>query len=319
MREEIDLIAVDDGVEVYLEDTGPEDAPAIVVLHGGPGGSSYALREGFGEYLEDFRVLYLDQRGGGRSPALPEEPQFFTIDALVDDLFHLREHLGLETWTLLGHGFGGLLALDYARRSPQTTEQMVLVNPWTNYPWLASQLYRASLGLRGIAPHDVEVDDPLRDGARSVHQVDDPLRDSGSAAVHQVEVPQDGTGLLQEAFAHVEPKAAFDKLMFPSQHSRMEYEWMAEGSTVVGADTPGRMFVLNGLWRLDYTPFLLEVHAPTIVLLGMLDASSYPEAQTIADLTSGHLELIEGAGHYPWIDQPYAFSEVLQNALQGAQ
>lgn len=287
MREEIDLIAVNEGVEVYLEDTGPEDAPAIVVLHGGPGGSSYALREGFGEYLEDFRVLYLDQRGGGRSPALPKVPQLFTIDALVDDLLHLRDHLGLDTWTLLGHGFGGLLALDYARRSPQTTEQLVVVNPWTNYPWLASQLYRASLGLRGIAEQDVEV-----------------------------EVPQDGTGLLQEAFAHVEPKAAFDKLMFPSQHSRMEYEWMAEGSTVVGADTPGQMFVLNGLWRLDYTPFLLEVHAPITVLLGSLDASSYPEAQTIADLTGGYLELIEGAGHYPWIDQPYAFSEVLQNALQ---
>lgn len=290
MREEIDLIAVDDGVEVYLEDTGPKDAPAIVVLHGGPGGSSYALREGFGEYLEDFRVLYLDQRGGGRSPALPEEPQFFTIDALVEDLFHLRDHLGLDTWTLLGHGFGGLLALDYARRSPETTEQVLLVNPWTNFPWLAGQLYRASLALRGIAQHDVEV-----------------------------EVPQDGTGLLQEAFAHVEPKAAFDKLMFPSQHSRMEYEWMAEGSTVVGADTPGRMFVLNGLWRLDYTPFLLEVHAPILVLLGTLDASSYPEAQTIADLTGGHLELIEGAGHYPWIDQPYAFSEVFQNGLRGAR
>ncbi|WP_299429297.1 alpha/beta hydrolase [uncultured Meiothermus sp.] len=290
MREVIDLVAGDNGVEVYLEDTGPEDAPAIVVLHGGPGGSSYTLREGLAEYLEDFRVLYLDQRGGGRSPALPEEPGLFTIDALLEDLFLLRDHLGLDTWTLLGHGFGGLVALDYARRSPQTTRRLVLINPWTNFPWLASQLYRASLGLRGIVERDVEV-----------------------------ELPPDGTGLLQEAFAHVEPKAAFDKLMFPSPHSRMEYEWMAESSTVVGAATPGRMFVLNGLWRLDYTPFLLEVHVPTTVLLGSLDASSYPEAQTIADLTGGDLELIEGAGHYPWIDQPYAFSEALQNALQDAQ
>ncbi len=288
MREEIDLIAVADGVEVYLEDTGPKDAPAIVVLHGGPGGSCYTLREGLGEYLDDFRVLYLDQRGGGRSPELPEEPGLFTVDALVDDLHHLRDHLGLDTWTLLGHGFGALLALDYARRSPETTERLVLINPWTNFPWLASQLYRASLGLRGIAENDVEI-----------------------------ELPEDGTRLLEEAFAQVEPKAAFDKLMFPSQHSRMEYEWVAEGSTVIGADTPGRMFVLNGLWRLDYTPFLLEVHTPLTVLVGSLDATSYPEAQTIADLVGGHLEVIEGAGHYPWIDQPYAFADALQNALEG--
>ncbi|WP_297852651.1 alpha/beta fold hydrolase [Meiothermus sp.] len=287
MREEIDLIAVDDGVEVYLEDTGPPQAPAILVLHGGPGGSSYALREGLEEYLEGFRVLYLDQRGGGRSPALPEEPGLFTLDALVGDLFHLRDHLGLDTWTLLGHGFGGLLALEYARRSPETTQGLVLINPWTNFPWLAAQLYRASQELLGFS--DV-----------------------------QVEEPQDGTRLLQEAFAQVEPKAAFDKLLFPSLHSRMEYEWMAEGATVVGADTPGRMFVLNGLWRLDYTPFLLEVHTPTAVLVGALDASSYPEAQTVADLVGGRLEVIEGAGHYPWIDQPYAFAEALQNALYNA-
>lgn len=289
MREEIDWVTVAEGVEVYLEDTGPLEAPAILVLHGGPGGSSYALREGLEEYLQDFRVLYLDQRGGGRSPALPEEPGLFTIDALVSDLFQLREHLGLDAWTLLGHGFGGLLALEYARRSPKTTEGLVLINPWTNFPWLAAQLYRASLELRGIA-------------------------DQGM----QVELPADGAQLLREAFAYVEPKAVFDRLLFPSLHSRMEYEWMAEGTPVLGADTPGRMFVLNGLWRLDYTPFLLEVRVPSAVLLGSLDASSYPEAQTIADLVGGHLELIEGAGHYPWIDQPYAFAEALHNALYGA-
>ncbi|MFN3390208.1 MAG: alpha/beta fold hydrolase [Meiothermus ruber] len=287
MREEIDLIAVDDGVEVYVEDTGPLEAPAIVVLHGGPGSSSYILREGLEEYLEGFRVIYLDQRGGGRSPALPEIPGLFTIDALVSDLFHLRDHLGLSSWTLLAHGFGGVLALDYARRSPDTTERLVLINPWTNFPWLARQLYRASLALRGM---DENTDIPL---------------------------PEDGTRLLQEAFASVDPKAAFDQLLFPSSHSRMEYEWLAEGSTVVGADTPGRMFVLNGLWRLDYTPYVLEVRSATSVLVGTLDASSYPEAQTVADLVGGRLELLEGAGHYPWIDQPYAFEEALQSALSG--
>ena len=285
MREEIDLVVVEEGVEVYLEDTGPLDAPAILVLHGGPGWSSYALREGLQEYLEGFRVIYLDQRGSGRSPALPEEPGLFTVDALVDDLFRLRDHLLLDSWRLLGHGFGGLLALDYARRSPETTEQVVLINPWINFPWLARQLYRAALALKGM---DENAD---------------------------LEIPEDGTRLLQEAFATVEPKAAFDRLLFPSPHSRMEYEWIAEGSTVVGADTPGRMFVLNGLWRLDYTPFVLEVRVASAVLLGTLDASSYPEALTIADLLGGQLELIEGAGHYPWIDQPEAFGEALRGVL----
>ncbi|RDI96463.1 alpha/beta hydrolase [Meiothermus sp. QL-1] len=284
MREEIDWVRLDGGVEVYLEDTGPLSAPAILVLHGGPGGSSYVLREGLGEWLEDYRVLYLDQRGGGRSPALPEKPEFFTIDALVDDLLALRAHLGLSRWTLLGHGFGGLLALEYARRSPATTQGLVLINPWTNFPWLATQLYRASLALRGL------------EGV-------------------ELEPPADGTALLREALAQVEPKLLFDALLFPSQHSRLEYEWLAEGHPGLGAETPGQMFVLNGLWRLDYTPYLLEVKIPPRVLLGSRDHSSYPEAQVVADLTGGWLEVLEGAGHYPWIDQPEAFAEALRRAL----
>lgn len=289
MREEMDVIELGE-VEVYLEDTGPEEAPAVVVLHGGPGGSSYPLREGFGEELGDFRVLYLDQRGSGRSPELPAETRLFTVDALAEDLEALREHLEIESWTLLGHGFGAIPALEYARRSPRTTRSLVLINPWTNFPWLASQLYRASLELRGMGAEDVEV-----------------------------ETPDDPTALLNEAFSTVEPKAVFDHLMFPSTHGRMEYEWMTEGAGIVGAHSPGQMFVRNGLWRLDYTPYLVQIRPPLSVIVGESDGSSYPEAQTVADLIGGRLEAIPGAGHYPWIDEPYAFSEALRGSLEEAQ
>ncbi len=285
MREEIDVIDLGEA-EVYLEDVGPVDAPAIVVLHGGPGGSSYALREGFAEDLEEFRVLYLDQRGGGRSSELPDDQRLFTVDALVSDLEQLRQTLQLKSWVLLGHGFGAIPALDYARRFPKTTQRVLLINPWTNFPWLAQQIYRSSLILRGIPATDVEV-----------------------------ELPDDPNALLLEAFAHVEPKAVFDALMFPNLHSRMEFEWMIEASQIVGADIPGQMFVQNGLWKLNYSQYLIQVRPPVSVIAGELDGTSYPEAQTVSDLTGGSFELIPGAGHYPWIDEPHAFSETLRLML----
>lgn len=286
MREEIDLINLGE-VDIYVEDVGPEDAPAIVVLHGGPGGSSYALREGFGEELEDFRVIYLDQRGGGRSPELEMENRLFTVDALGDDLEQLRNVLEIEKWILLGHGFGAIPALDYARRKPKASSGVLLINPWFNFPWLAQQLYRGSLLARGVPADAVEVD-----------------------------LPDDPDTLLVEAFSKVEPKAVFDALMFPNQHSRMEYEWMLEASQIVGADGPGQMFVENGLWKLNYSEYLMQVRASVSVIAGELDGTSYPEAQTVADLTGGSFELIAGAGHFPWIDEPYAFSEALRNQLE---
>lgn len=282
MREEIDVLNLGEA-EVYLEDVGPEDAPAIVVLHGGPGGSSYGLREGIGDELGDFRVLYLDQRGSGRSPVLPEEPRLFTVDALVRDLEALRYQLRLDSWTLLGHGFGAIPALEYARRFEEQVDGVVLVNPWVNFPWLAEQLFRASLVLRGMSA--------------------------------DLEPPPEPDLTLADAFSSLEPKAVFDALMFPNLHSRLEYEWLTESGSIVGNDGPGQMFVFNGLWSLDYSPYLLHYPRAVSVIVGSKDGTSYPEAEKIADLTGGMLEVIGGAGHYPWIDEPYAFSEALNLVL----
>lgn len=282
MREEIDIIQLDQ-VDLYVEDIGPEEASVIVVLHDGPGGSSYALREGIGDDLEDYRVLYLDQRGSGRSPELPAEPKFFTIDALAQDLEGLRQHFDLDHWILLGHGFGAIPALEYARLYPKRSSNLVLIGPWFNFPWLAQQLYRTSLRLRDL-PDD---------------QADPPT-------------PQLA---LEEAFKGFEPKAVFDALMFPNEHGRLEYEWLAESGGILGGDVPGRMFVYNGLWTLDYSPYLLQM-PPANVIAGTLDGSSFPQCEQVADLTDGRLELIEGAGHFPWIDEPYAFTEALQALLE---
>lgn len=282
MREEIGVIQLDE-VELYVEDIGPEDAPVVVVLHDGPGGSSYPLREGIGEDLQDYRVLYLDQRGSGRSPELPAQPKFFTVDALVQDLEGLRQHFDVDSWTLLGHGFGAIPALEYARLYPKHASHLVLIAPWFNFPWLAQQLYRASLRLRDL-PDDLA----------------------------EPPTPQLA---LEEAFKSLEPKAVFDALMFPSEHGRLEYEWLAESGGVLGGDVPGQMFVYNGLWMLDYSTYLLGLQ-PANVIAGTLDGSTFPQCEQVADLTGGTLELVEGAGHFPWIDEPYVFTEALQVLLQ---
>lgn len=274
MREEVELLRVGE-VELYVEDTGPLGAPALAVVHGGPGGSSYLLREGFGEALEDYRVIYFDQRGSGRSPELPPEPHLFTIDALVEDLEGLREELNIESWGLIAHDFGAVPALEYARRFPDRISHVLLIAPWVHFPKLARQLAKAA----GVID------------------------------------PPEGFEALEAALRAGDPKLLFDQLFFPTQHGRLELEWQLEGGPW-GSDRPAQMMVLNGLWELDYTPFLLRHPRPPSVLVGEVDGSSYPEqAEFVADLTSGTLEVIPQAGHYPWIDQPAIFLELLLEHL----
>ncbi|MEN2983017.1 MAG: alpha/beta hydrolase [Thermus sp.] len=273
MREEIGYIPLGEA-ELYVEDVGEVHAPALLVLHGGPGGNAYALREGLEEYLSGFRVVYFDQRGSGRSLELPQDPRLFTLDALVEDTLALAEALGIERFALLAHGFGALVALEVLRRHPEA-QGAVLLAPWVNFPWLSARLAEAA-GLTPLADPEAN---------------------------------------LKAALARAEPKLLFDRLMFPTPHGRLAYEWVAEGSGILGPDTPAWAFLHNGLWHLDYTPHLTPCRKPVSVVVGEKDGTSYPYAEEVAERLKAPIRVVPGAGHYPWIDQPEAFGEALAAAL----
>ena len=273
MREEIGYIPVGEA-ELYVEDVGDESAPALLALHGGPGGNAYPLREGLQDYLEGFRVVYFDQRGSGRSLELPPDPRLFTIDALVEDTLLLAEALGLERFGLLAHGFGAVVALEVLRRFPQA-EGAILLGPWVSFPWLAARLAEAA----GLSP----LPDPEEN--------------------------------LRQALEKAEPKALFDRLMFPSPRGRLEYEWVVEGSGIVGSEAPALAFLQNGLWRLDYTPYLSPGRRPVALVVGEKDGTSYPYAEEVAERLKAPIHVVPGAGHFPWIDHPEAFERAFREAL----
>ncbi|WP_293174545.1 alpha/beta hydrolase [Oceanithermus sp.] len=276
-REEIAIVPTHDA-EVYVEDVGPRDAPVLVVLPGGPGGSSYPYRAAWEEELADYRVVYLDPRGSGRSPELPPEPRLFTVDALVDDLEAVRVWLAVDRWVPVGHGFGALAALEYGRRFPELTPGVVALGPWVHYPELARALWRAAFG--------------------------------------PGEPPEDPTQAVEEAFAAAGPKALFDRLSFPSEHGRAHLEWLAEGLPLAGGEGVEAAFRTNGLWELDYGAHLLAYPVDVAVIVGERDGTSYPhQAERLTDLTGGRLEVLSRAGHYPWIDEPEAFFRAFYGAV----
>ncbi|WP_457630689.1 alpha/beta fold hydrolase [Oceanithermus sp.] len=280
MREEITIIPTGEA-EVYVEDVGPEDAPALVVIHGGPGGSSYPYRAAWDEELAGYRVVYLDQRGSGRSPELPPEPRLFTIDALVDDLEAVRTWLALGEWTVVGHGFGALVGLEYGRRFPEWTAGVLALGPWINFPELARAIWRAAFGELG-------------------------------------EPPADPTEAVEAAFAALGPKAVFDRLAFPSEHGRAHQEWLADALPLASGEEVEEAFRTNRLWELDYSPYLLDYPTDTAVIVGEKDATSYPlQAELLADLSGAALSVIPRAGHYPWIDEPEAFFRAFYGVVDG--
>ncbi len=141
-----------DGADLYLEQYGPADAPAVLFLHGGPGASSHAFRELLGEDLEAYRMIYLDQRGGGRSYA----DAGFGLETLADDAAAVVASLGLDQVTVLAHGFGAAVAVCAGARHPSLLRGHVWLNPWLSMPLLARTLHRrAGIGVADAAADPV--------------------------------------------------------------------------------------------------------------------------------------------------------------------
>jgi proline iminopeptidase len=99
------------------------DGPPLLLLPGGPGCADY-----LGPVAEllapHFTTLRYEPRGCGRSSVRGR----FDLDECVDDLEHLRRHLGVERWALLGHSWGANLALLYAMRLPRRVRALVYVS-----------------------------------------------------------------------------------------------------------------------------------------------------------------------------------------------
>ena len=114
------------GVRLFyrVEGSAPD---TVVVLHGGPGLNLEGLRPDLRPLTPRHTLLYLDQRGSGRSE-MPDTLRL-TAELMVEDLEAVRRTLSLERLTLLGHSWGAGLAVLYAARYPGRVGLMVLVGP----------------------------------------------------------------------------------------------------------------------------------------------------------------------------------------------
>jgi proline iminopeptidase len=98
----------------------------LIGLHGGPGGTG-------GDYMEPLhrlashgrRVATFDQLGTGRSETPPDH-YAWTLDGAVADVDAVRSKLGAEQIDLLGHSWGGMLALQYVLDHPDRVGRLVL-------------------------------------------------------------------------------------------------------------------------------------------------------------------------------------------------
>ena len=141
-----------DGYKVvaYSFGRGPE---TVFCLNGGPGLPCDYLREAHSCLIDrGYRVVAFDQLGTGSSDR-PTDKNLWTISRYVEETETVRKALGLGKVHMLGHSWGGWLAIDYALTYPGNLETLILEDTVADMPHLISELerLRAALGPETVA------------------------------------------------------------------------------------------------------------------------------------------------------------------------
>lgn len=121
---------------VWTKRVGNNLKVKVLLLHGGPG-ATHEYFEAFDSFLPGAGVeyYYYDQLGSAYSDQ-PNEPELWEVPRFVEEVEQVRQALGLDgdNFYLLGHSWGGILAIEYALKYQQHLKGLVISNMMSSIP-----------------------------------------------------------------------------------------------------------------------------------------------------------------------------------------
>ena len=256
-------------VSMYVDVIG--HGPPLLLMHGGPGLDHVSLMP-FKDLADRHTLVFYDHRCNGRSTGAPVTSM--TWDNLVADAEALREALGFERWAVLGHSFGGHVALEYVLRYPERVTQLVLLDTAADARWSQENAAQV-LSDRGYGFKTVAVARRFYSGRIAPNDFVRAALRLLPAYDHRFSIVRTARGMLAGAWRmRTRPEA----LTFGGQ--------MMRGWSVMDR--------------------LGEIHVPTLVLAGHDDFLFPPESQALlaAGIPDARLRIVERAGHNPQTERP---------------
>lgn len=114
------------GITMNVALAGPDDAPAVILLHGFP--ESHRTWRALAPLLSDrLRLVMPDQRGFGDSDR-PQDVEAYGSETLLQDLSALADALAIERFALVGHDWGGAVAWAAAIKGDPRVTRLAIIN-----------------------------------------------------------------------------------------------------------------------------------------------------------------------------------------------
>jgi len=289
------FVAMPDGVHLWYRFAGKEGAPVILFLHGGPGYNAFTFERSAGKELEAaFRVLYVDQRGCGRSGFEGAEAQYGMIPT-VDDLDRLRETVGAPRMTIIAHSFGGAVAAEYTRKFADRVSAVVLVDTTTN---IGAALEHQVRFIDSLADRD------LPEQAAEIHKI---AKRAGSPFER-----------ISALYAVVGRLPIQRRLHFSSTDQQDRAEELDEESGLLGCTSSKVVSAFASASYLDEGPASLRapLGVPTLVIAGRnSEVIGKANVEAGAKLWKARIAWMN-TGHFAYLEAPKEFSAVVSSFLQ---
>jgi len=261
------------GVELTYQIQGSGDP--LIVLHGGPGMDGSYFFPGIDKLGKLYRLISYNQRGSGRSPG-DLDTLMLTADQFVEDLEGFRKAMSLDKINIMGHSWGGLLAMKYALRYPEHLNSMILVSTAGADATAGEEMQ--SVMMQRLSPEDQK---------NYFQMLSDGYLNSKD-------------GIIALSKIHWKP------YVFNAAHISLIKDAYTEDMPLI------QHHINKSLTGYDLHEQLSELEIPTLLIHGDYDPIPMASVNKIHHAIDGsQMVVIKDCGHFPFIEQPKRFIEAI--------
>ncbi len=274
-----------DGYKVWYRQVGSGGIP-LLTLHGGPG-AAHDYLEPLQSLATDRAVIFYDQLGCGRSDQ-PNDRALWRIERFVNEIDTVRHALGLSEIHLLGHSWGGWLAIEYMLSRPQGVVSLVLAS--------------TSASLQQFVTETIRLKQSLPANVYKIMQHYEKLGDYRH--------PDYEAAVLEFYKRHL---CRLDPWPEPVLRS---VEYLTGNPVYETMNGPNEFTVIGNLKDWDRTNRISEITTPTLITVGRHDELTPACAETLhRGIPNSRLVIFEDSAHVAHIEEPDRYLPVVADFL----
>jgi len=271
----------------------------IVLIPGGPGSSHCVFVPWFDNLAVDFKVIYFDALGRGKSSRAKNKEEY-SLQRDVDDLEGLRKALALTKWSVLGHSYGGVVAQAYALKYPDSVAKLILVDT----------LYDAEMWQANDDNSNYEFKNQFPERWDKLMAIRSQGHKSSSPEhIKAYDIP---LGLMFFYDASNASKLRQD------MSNPLDFNWDVYYQ-ICGDDAD---FEIGGeIAKFDFKKDLNNLRMPVLIIAGRYDRVSIPwYAVKYKDyVPQAEFVMLEKSGHFPFVEEHIKFIELVSRFLAGTK